>query len=209
MKSGTIDGDEFTQLCYDMGYAIPTGQRAAVLALLAGTGAAESFEIRPQVDVRFKEFFRWWKEHKDKFFISSYTPDITAAIYYFKKFDHALSGSLDRVEYAAMCTEMGWDSADIDDSMQYLDSDGSGTVFFNTFVTWYTDDGMVNNLIRTYDVDKNGKLNLPEFTEMCKQWRLDPAKAVLILRKFDKDGDGELGLEDMKGLIAKINKPPA
>lgn len=33
----------------------------------------------------------------------------------------------------------------------------------------YTDDGMVNNLIKTYDQDGNGKLNLEEFTEMCRQ----------------------------------------
>lgn len=38
------------------------------------------------------------------------------------------------------------------------------------------------------------------------RWSLDPAKASLILKKFDKDKDGELGLEDMKGLMKKINK---
>ena len=51
-----------------------------------------------------------------------------------------------------------------------------GMVSFNEFLTWYTDDGMVNNLIKTYDTDGNGKLNLDEFTEMCRQWDLDPAK---------------------------------
>ena len=49
-------------------------------------------------------------------------------------------------------------------------------VSFNEFLTWYTDDGMVNNLIKTYDTDGNGKLNLEECTEMCRQWDLDPAK---------------------------------
>ena len=75
-------------------------------------------------EVSFREFFRWWKSHKDQFFVSSYSEDVKAAIYYFKKFDADLSGSLDRTEYAAMCTEMGWDTSDIDASIKYLDTDG-------------------------------------------------------------------------------------
>jgi hypothetical protein len=35
--------------------------------------------------------------------------------------------------------------------MKYLDVDGDGVISFNEFVTWYTDDGMVHNLIRCYD----------------------------------------------------------
>ena len=75
-----------------------------------------------------------------------------------------MSGKLDRTEYAAMCTEMGWDTsgmlaylgsaiptaphqcmqcadsceqlADIDASMKYLDTDGDGEISFNEFLTW-------------------------------------------------------------------------
>jgi hypothetical protein len=32
------------------------------------------------------------------------------------------------------------------------------------------------------------------------------AKAALLLQKFDKDEDGELGLEDIKGLMRKLQK---
>ena len=135
-----------------------------------------------------------------------YTEDVTAAIYYFKKFDTEMSGKLDRTEYGAMCTEMGWDTSDIAESIKYLDVDGDGNVSFNDFITWYSDEGMVRNLIKCYDKDRNGKLNLAEFTEMCNHWKLDPAKAALILRKFDLDGDGELGPKDMQHLLARIDK---
>ena len=36
-------------------------------------------------------------------------------------------------------------------ALRYLDVDGDGTISFNEFLTWYTDDGMVNNLIKCYD----------------------------------------------------------
>ena len=35
----------------------------------------------------------------------------------------------------------------------------------------YAEDGMVANLIATYDEDGNGRLSLPEFTEMCRSVR--------------------------------------
>ena len=90
-------------------------ERKLVVSLLDSDGDGE---------VSFREFFRWWKSHKDQFFVSSYSEDVKAAIYYFKKFDADLSGTLDRTEYAAMCTEMGWDTSDIDASIKYLDTDG-------------------------------------------------------------------------------------
>ena len=37
----------------------------------------------------------------------------------------------------------------------------------------YTEDGMVANLIATYDEDGNGRLSLPEFTEMCRSVRTE------------------------------------
>ena len=145
---GTISPDEFAELCYDMGKTFDDEQeKKLVVSLLDSDGDGE---------VSFREFFRWWKSHKDKFFVTSYSEDVKAAIYYFKKFDADLSGSLVRAEYAAMCTEMGWDTSDIDASIKYLDTDGNGEISFNEFLTWYTDDGMVNNLIKSYDRDGNG-----------------------------------------------------
>ena len=58
---GTISPAEFGSLCYDMGYAFPDEQdKKLVLQLLDADGDGE---------VSFREFFRWWKSYKDKFFV--------------------------------------------------------------------------------------------------------------------------------------------
>ena len=36
---------------------------------------------------------------KDRFLVSEYTEEVTATIYYFKKFDSELSGALNKVAY--------------------------------------------------------------------------------------------------------------
>ena len=51
-------------------------------------------------------------------------------------------------------------------------------------------DYVLQLLSSALQITSSGKLNLEEFTEMCRQWSLDPAKASLILKKFDKDKDG-------------------
>lgn len=76
---------------------------------------------------------------------------------------------------------------------------------FNEFLTWYTDDGMVVNLLKTYDKDKDGKLNAKEFLSLCKDvWGLDKKKAATILKKFDEDGDGFMGLADLRGMLTQV-----
>ena len=40
-----------------------------------------------------------WLICKDRFLVSEYTEEVTATIYYFKKFDSDLSGALNKVEY--------------------------------------------------------------------------------------------------------------
>ena len=47
-------------------------ERKLVVSLLDSDGDGE---------VSFREFFRWWKSHKDKFFVTSYSEDVKAAIY--------------------------------------------------------------------------------------------------------------------------------
>jgi hypothetical protein len=76
---------------------------------------------------------------------------------------------------------------------------------FNEFLTWYTDDGMVSNLLKTYDKDRDGKLSPKEFQALCKDvWALDKKKCGTIMKKFDEDGDGFMGLADLRGMLTQV-----
>eukprot|EP01052_Picozoa_sp_SAG31_P017141 SAG31_NODE_1160_length_9602_cov_20.626434_4_plen_215_part_00 len=69
----------------------------------------------------------------------------------------------------------------------------------------YTDDGMVMNLIKTYDKDKDGKLSAKEFAAMCKDvWSLDKKKSATILKKFDEDSDGYMGRQDLTKMLERV-----
>eukprot|EP01052_Picozoa_sp_SAG31_P016736 SAG31_NODE_1120_length_9805_cov_8.220173_6_plen_1010_part_00 len=196
--SGTISRSDFVELCYDMGYCIEDRRsQSLVLSIL---------DVEDSGRISFRSFFRWWKSHKNRIHLPEFNDDIQAAIFYFKKYDRDLSGSISESEYAAMCSEMGWEARDIDDSKRYLAVDGNASISFNKFLTWYSDDGLVHNLLSCYDLNKNGKLDLSEFAVMCADWKLPQSKATLLLQKFDKDGDGELGLDDLRMLMKRLEK---
>ena len=44
----------------------------------------------------------------------------------------------------------------------------TGMISFSEFLAWYSDDGMTKNLMKVYDADKNGSLNLAEFTCLAR-----------------------------------------
>ena len=52
-------------------------------------------------------------------------------------------------------------------------------ISFSEFLAWYSDDGMTKNLMKVYDADKNGSLNLAEFTCLARV-RL-PSPHLLLL----------------------------
>jgi Ca2+-binding EF-hand superfamily protein len=194
---GEIDIGELTALCYDMGFFFKDEQdKRLVMSLLDSDQSGT---------ISFREFQVWWKANKDSFFVPSYSQGVKSAIYYFKKFDTDMSGQLDVTEFRAMCKEMKWADKDIEGSLRLLDSDGDGEISFNEFLTWYTDDGMVVNLLKTYDKDKDSKLNQKEFGALCKDvWGLDKKKAATILKKFDEDGDGYMGMADLRGMLTQV-----
>ena len=194
---GEIDATEFTALCYDMGFFFKDEQeKLLVLSLLDSDSSGT---------ISFREFQVWWKANKDNFFVPSYSQGVKSAIYYFKKFDVDMSGQLDVDEFRAMCKEMKWADKDVDGSLKLLDSDGNGEISFNEFLTWYTDDGMVMNLLKTYDKNQDSKLSSKEFATLCKDvWGLDKKKSAAILKKFDLDGDGQMGLADLRGMLTQV-----
>ena len=84
-----------------------------------------------------------------------------------------------------------------------LDTDGDGMISFQEFLAWYSDDGMSKNLIKVYNRRGTESLNLEEFTYLAKDWKLDAPTAAKVFRKYDKDKDGELSMEELKVVIEK------
>jgi Ca2+-binding EF-hand superfamily protein len=195
---GDIDADEFGTLCYDMGLVFEDdADKKLVLTMLDTDGDGS---------VSLDEFKVWWMANKDSFFVQTYSENVKSAIYYFKKFDEDLSGELDQTEFVMMCKDMKWDAKSTAMSLVFLDTDGDGLISFNEFLAWYTSDGLVTNTMKVYDSDKNDKLNLSEFVRLAKDWKIDEKTAGKILRKYDKDGDGELNLDELKEVLAQTKK---
>jgi Ca2+-binding EF-hand superfamily protein len=149
------------------------------------------------------EFKVWWLANSDTFFVKEYNENVKAAIHFFKKFDDDLSGELDQMEFVGMCKEMGWSTHDTAMSLVMLDTDGDGMISFQEFLAWYSDDGMSKNLIKVYSRRGTESLNLEEFTMLAKDWKLDAPTAAKVFRKYDKDKDGELNMEELKVVIEK------
>jgi len=192
---GTIDAEELASLCYDMGFVMPDDEKDLVLSLLdsdrSGTIDAD-------------EFRAWFTVNKDEFFSGGYSDDVKSAIYYFKTYDKDLSGELDRPEFEAMCEGMGWGSDAVTETLAIMDRDGNGTVSLQEFLAWYTDDGMVTQLLQLYDADKSGGLNLKEFGDLCKRWKLKGKQVKNLFQKYDQDGNGELGAKDLKKMLERV-----
>ena len=192
---GTIDASELQALCFDMGMTFEDeADKQLVLSMLDTDGDGE---------VSMDEFKVWWLANSETFFVKEYSENVKAAIHFFKKFDDDLSGELDQMEFVAMCKEMGWNTRDTAMSLVMLDTDGDGMISFQEFLAWYSDDGMTKNLMKVYNTRHCDSLNLVEFTALAKDWKLDEATAAKVFKKYDKDKDGELNMEELKVVIEK------
>eukprot|EP01043_Picozoa_sp_COSAG02_P023382 COSAG02_NODE_1247_length_13644_cov_17.519675_6_plen_296_part_00 len=192
---GTIDATELAALCFDMGMTFEDeADKQLVLSMLDTDGDGE---------VSMDEFKVWWLSNGHTFFVKEYNENVKSAIHFFKKFDDDLSGELDQMEFVGMCKEMGWSTHDTAMSLVMLDTDGDGMISFQEFLAWYSDDGMSKNLIKVYNRRGTESLNLEEFTFLAKDWKLDAPTAAKVFRKYDKDKDGELNMEELKVVIEK------
>ena len=64
-------------------------------------------------------------------------------------------------------------------------------------------DAETKNLMKVYNTRHCDSLNLVEFTALAKDWKLDEATAAKVFKKYDKDKDGELNMEELKVVIEK------
>jgi Ca2+-binding EF-hand superfamily protein len=203
-----------------MGFVMPDDEKDLVVSLL-------DLDCSGTIDA--DEFRAWFTVNKDKFFSGGYSDDVKSAIYYFKTYDKDLSGELDRPEFEAMCEGMGWGSDAVTETLAIIDRDGNGTVSLQEFLAWYTDDGMVTQLLQLYDADKSGRpmqtpsahrivhqqlnlaggLNLKEFGDLCKRWKLKGKQVKNLFQKYDQDGNGELGTKDLKKMLERVQSKKA
>ena len=56
---------------------------------------------------------------------------------------------------------------------------------------------------QVYNRRHTDSLNLEEFTALAKDWKLDAPTAAKVFRKYDKDKDGELSVDELKVVIEK------
>lgn len=142
-----------------------------------------------ETNITARDFESWWGDHWPSLRVPSsvYTDELRSAIFYFKKHDPDFRGTLPRADFREMCLEMGWSEADTAKSLDLLESDGDGRVSLDHYLQWYTDDGLVANVLTSFDIDKDRQLNYAEFDRLCLEVnsKLAPAEVSWLFRKYN------------------------
>ena len=67
----------------------------------------------------------------------------------------------------------------------------------------FSDETPLRLFDQVYNRRHTDSLNLAEFTVLAKDWKLDAPLAAKVFRKYDKDKDGELSVDELKVVIEK------
>ena len=108
----------------------------------------------------------------------------------FDKFDKDGSGSIDHIEFRALCKDLGHRLSDEEFKMaiKMLDSDGNGSISYDEFHQWWSQNERFQALKLTEE--RLGKLQ----------------KYLGLFNKFDKDGSGTLDRDEMKTFHSEMVK---
>jgi calcium-binding protein CML len=85
------------------------------------------------------------------------------------------------------------------------DQDGSGTLDTEELIPALEQLGLkcrpehADAILRAFDADRSGKLDLIEFTDLCK--------SLQTFTKFDSDGSGEIDIEELRPALRRLGIP--
>eukprot|EP01100_Stratorugosa_tubuloviscum_P000255 TRINITY_DN1050_c2_g3_i1.p1 TRINITY_DN1050_c2_g3~~TRINITY_DN1050_c2_g3_i1.p1 ORF type:complete len:162 (-),score=73.46 TRINITY_DN1050_c2_g3_i1:118-603(-) len=136
-RNNTINREEFSSLCYDLGHNLSAAQIAIAFTEIDRDGNNE---------IDFNEFFTWWRGNsKIEFFQQAKTEAYKAAIELFKKFDIDRSGSIDKKEWIVLWKELfnceKLNRSEFEFAKQNFfeaDRDNSGTIELKEYINWLT-----------------------------------------------------------------------
>merc|ERR1712189_84278 len=139
---------------------------------------------------------------------------VTALRDAFNLFDEDKDGRVTHVELAKVLQKLKI-SANMDvllDMIKQVDTDNSGTVEFDEFVTCLTpclmrreSDAEMKNAFAEFDVDGNGLIEAHELKAKLEEMSgeaVTDAEVADMIKQVDTDGDGKINYEEFKKLMA-------
>jgi len=122
----------------------------------------------------------------------------------FERFDKDGSGQIDLAELRSLCAELGRPLGDVEaeEAMNALDANSSGTVTLDEFRTWWLakpGEGAFNFAVPALDFLKFRPWQASSVT--------DEAEIRRAFDRFDKDGSGQIDLEELQNLCAELGRP--
>lgn len=132
----------------------------------------------------------------------------------FNMFDGDNDGKVTHVELAKVLQKLKI-NANMDvllDMIKQVDTDNSGTVEFDEFVTCLTpclmrreSDSEMLNAFNEFDVDGNGLIEADELKAKLEEMsgeKVTDAEVADMIKQVDVDGDGKINFEEFKKLMA-------
>jgi len=136
----------------------------------------------------------------------------TEAIFGF--FDQDNDGFISASEFGAVMASLKiqLDENQTLEMVSMFDDDGDGKVSKDEFLQWYADSSCDGGqsmeekayyLFQIFDQDKNGQISITELSDALKGFHsgLNIDQIMHIMKALDKNGDGEIGVEEFENLF--------
>lgn len=108
-------------------------------------------------------------------------------------------------------TPLAVPSSDLRSAFDVLDSDRDGRISLTDLKKFYSDlasspisDEEIASMISTADSDHNGFVDYNEFKRVLTQRKRGNSALMEVFQLMDRDGDGKVGFEDLKGHLQMV-----